>query len=160
MDRVGEAFRLSDRRSSSLAIPDVLVPFLGASVVRLLILLAIAGALGSLARYALGLLARQVAGPQFPWGTWVVNLLGCLFFGWVVARYDRSLVSDETRLILLVGFAGAFTTFSTLAFDTVALAREGRWSAAIANMVLQNLGGLVAILVGLRCGGIGPGRSV
>ncbi len=127
---------------------------------RLLILLAIAGAIGALARYALGLLARLVAGPQFPWGTWVVNLLGCLLFGWVVARHDRSLVSDETRLILLVGFAGAFTTFSTLAFDTVALAREGRWSAAFANLVLQNLCGLAAILAGMRWGGLGPGRSV
>lgn len=126
---------------------------------RLLILLAVAGALGSVARYGCGLLFKQVAGSAFPWGTWTVNLLGCLFFGWVVARCDRSLLNEETRVILLVGFAGAFTTFSTLAFDTVSLAKEGRWNAAIANMVLQNVAGLFAILAGLRCGMPGTERG-
>lgn len=127
---------------------------------RLVVLLAVAGALGSVARYGCGLAARQLFGAAFPWGTWTVNLLGCVFFGWVIARCDRALLSEEARLILLVGFAGAFTTFSTLAFDTVSLAKEGRWMAAVANLVIQNLCGVAAILAGLRWGSSGSGQGL
>jgi CrcB protein len=119
----------------------------------LLLSMLIAGACGTLARYLLASAIRSVAGSQFPWGTWGVNLLGCVFFGWVYALAEhRSSLSDETRLVLLVGFAGAFTTFSTLAFDTVELARQGRWIAAAGNLVLQNMLGCAAILLGLWLG--------
>ena len=66
-------------------------------------------------------------------------------------------MQDETRLALLVGFAGAFTTFSTLAYDTVALARAGRVPAALVNIILQNLCGVMAILGGLMLGRVRGG---
>jgi fluoride exporter len=120
---------------------------------QLLLLMLIAGAGGTLARYLLSTVVRSLVGSSFPWGTWSVNLLGCVFFGWVTALAgSRAALSDETRLILLVGFAGAFTTFSTLAFDTVELAREGRWLAAGVNVLAQNGLGCAAILLGLWLG--------
>jgi CrcB protein len=124
---------------------------------RTLLLLAVAGAVGTLARHGVGVLTRQLAGDTFPWSTWVVNLTGCLLFGWVVARHQQELLQDETRLALLVGFAGAFTTFSTLAYDTVALARAGRVPAAVVNIILQNLCGVMAILGGLVLGRVRGG---
>lgn len=120
---------------------------------QLLLLMLVAGAAGTLARYLLSTAVRSVAGSSFPWGTWCVNLLGCVFFGWVAALAgSRAALSDETRLVLLVGFAGAFTTFSTLAFETVELARQGRWVAAGVNVVVQNGLGCAAILLGLWWG--------
>ena len=76
--------------------------------------IALAGALGTLARYGLGGAVQTVLGQNFPWGTLVVNAIGCLLFGlvWTLAE-ERLLISGHLRFIVLVGFMGAFTTFST-----------------------------------------------
>src|SRR5690349_844226 len=84
-----------------------------------LLLLGATGAVGTLARYWLSGIVQRIAGAGFPWGTLVVNGLGCFVFGfvWTLAE-DRLLIGGQTRLILLVGFMGAFTTFSTYIFET------------------------------------------
>ncbi len=91
-----------------------------------LLALCIAGALGTLARYGLQGLVQRWAGGSFPWGTLAVNALGCLAFGviWTVAS-DRGLIGPQMRTILLVGFMGAFTTFSSFVFETAQLGRGG-----------------------------------
>jgi fluoride exporter len=122
-------------------------------VLQKLLLILIAGALGTLARYGLGGFVQQHVGKIFPWGTVVVNLLGCLLFGLVwSALEERSSVSGETRTIILVGFIGAFTTFSTFMFETEELLRDSEWWLALGYFSIQNLGGLAALVAGLAVG--------
>lgn len=119
-----------------------------------LIWIGLAGAVGSLARYGLAGIVQSAVGKSFPWGTMSVNLLGCLLFGlvWGLAVESRVTISAEVRLILLVGFMGAFTTFSTFSFETARLLEDSQWLAALGNLTLQNVGGLVAMFAGLALG--------
>lgn len=119
-----------------------------------LLLIGLAGAVGSLARYGLGGVVQNFLGKSFPWGTASVNLLGCLLFGlvWALAVESRLTISAETRMILLVGFMGAFTTFSTFGFETAKLLEDSEWLLALGNLALQNVGGLVAMFLGLALG--------
>jgi CrcB protein len=112
-----------------------------------------AGALGTMARYGLSNLFQRVVGFSFPWGTLAVNVLGCFLFGvvWSLAE-DRLVISGETRLIFLVGFMGAFSTFSTFMFETGALLREYEWAAAAINLLGQNALGLAFLLLGQAAG--------
>lgn len=118
-----------------------------------LLLLIAAGAAGTLSRYALGGFVQERAGSAFPWGTLAVNLLGSFAFGliWTLAE-DRLIISGETRRIILTGFMGAFTTFSTFMYETTAFMQDGLYAAALLNLVAQNGLGLVAMLAGLTIG--------
>lgn len=119
-------------------------------------LMALAGSLGTLARYGTALAVQSVAGRDFPWGTVVVNVLGCFLFGlgWSVITH-RFLLGDDVKLIVLTGFMGAFTTFSTYLFETHELLRAAQWWHVAANVAIQNVIGLIAL-----AGGIGLGRAV
>ncbi len=115
--------------------------------------LALAGALGTLARYALAGFVHRINGVSFPWGTVTVNLTGCFLAGLLWALFEnRWLVSGETRTLVLVGFMGAFTTFSTLILETGQLLVSGEWIYAAANIAIQNGLGLVAWVAGTALG--------
>jgi fluoride exporter len=118
-----------------------------------LLLIALAGSLGTLARYGLGGLVQNFSGAMFGWGTVVVNLLGCLLFGIIWSSLEeRWPTSGETRTIILIGFMGAFTTFSTFMFETEELLRKAEWLPAIGYFTLHNVGGLIALVAGLALG--------
>lgn len=118
-----------------------------------LLLIAAAGGLGTLARYGLTGVVQNLAGRSFPWGTVVVNVLGCFVFGVLWSSMeDRLAISPQSRQIVLVGFMGAFTTFSTFVFETGQLARDAQWLFAAGNLGLQNGLGLVALFAGLALG--------
>jgi len=118
-----------------------------------LLWIAAAGAAGTLARFGLTGLATRWAGDSFPYGTFVVNIMGCFLFGmvWMLAD-QRALISGEARFIILTGFMGAFTTFSTFAFETGQFLRDAQWLAAGGNLVAQNVVGITALLLGLAVG--------
>lgn len=118
-----------------------------------LLLIAAAGGAGTLARYALSLAVQRSAPGVFPWGTLAVNVAGCLLFGvvWALAE-DRMAIGGETRAVLLIGFMGAFTTFSSFAFETAQLMRDGEWALAAANAAAQNLCGIAALVLGWWAG--------
>ncbi len=118
-----------------------------------LLWIAFFGALGALARYGLGGWVQRQASGAFPWGTVAVNLSGCLAFGliWTLAS-ERHLIGGEWRVILLVGFLGAYTTFSSFVFETGEMMRAGEWLAALGNMALQNVLGLAALFAGIVLG--------
>jgi len=120
---------------------------------RKLLALAVAGTLGTLARYGLGGLVQRLHESAFPWGTLVVNALGCFLFGvvWALAE-ERLVISGETRLVLLVGFMGAFTTFSTFAFETSAMLRDAEWLLAASNLLAHNVLGIACFFVGVALG--------
>jgi len=122
-----------------------------AQLVENLLLLALAGAAGTLARYGTGLAVAAVFGDRFPWATLVVNILGSFLFGCVIALATTGAiprVSDQTRLILLTGFMGSFTTFSTFAFETESLLRGASPALGVANLFAQNLLGIAAVAAG------------
>lgn len=115
--------------------------------------LALGGAAGTLARVGLSALVQHLGGVRFPWGTLSVNLLGCLLFGlvWAVTE-DRARFGPEVRMFVLAGFMGAFTTFSTYIFDTGELVRTAHLGAAVANVALQNVLGLLCLFAGFALG--------
>jgi fluoride exporter len=118
-----------------------------------LLWLAAAGALGTLARYGMGLWVKNLYTGDFPMGTLIVNASGCLLFGliWSLAE-GRLHPHPDTRTIVLVGFMGAFTTFSTYIFDTSVLVQESRWPLALANFTAHNALGMLALFAGLALG--------
>ena len=118
-----------------------------------LVVIALGGAVGALARYGLSGAVHRFASPYFPWGTFVVNVAGCLVFGFVAGLTDERLTIDQTtRAFLLVGLLGAFTTFSTFSFETVELLRSGEATAALMNAGGQLLLGMGALWVGFMGG--------
>lgn len=118
-----------------------------------LVLLAAAGAVGTLARYGLAGFIQRIDGVAFPWGTATVNTIGCFLAGLLWALFEnRWPVSAETRTIILVGFMGAFTTFSAFILESGELIRSSQWLYAASNVVLQNGLGFVALFVGTAVG--------
>ncbi len=118
-----------------------------------LLLIGLAGALGALARYGLSNLVQRYSSFTFPVGTLVVNLLGTFLFGLIWALVEQRLViSVETRVIILSGFLGAFTTFSSFMFETSALIGDTQWGLATANVMGQIVLGLAAMFLGLAAG--------
>ena len=95
----------------------------------------------------------QGTGAGFPYGTLVVNILGCFLFGlvWALAA-ERMAIGPEARTILLVGFLGSFTTFSTFIFESHWLLADARWVWAVANLVAMNVVGLGLFVAGLALG--------
>ena len=121
-----------------------------------LVVIALGGAVGALARYGLSGAVHRFASPYFPWGTFVVNVAGCLVFGFVAGLTDERLTIDQTtRAFLLVGALGAFTTFSTFSFETVELLRSGETTAA-----LMNAGGQLLLGLGAMWGGFVGGKAL
>ncbi|MHB8093610.1 MAG: fluoride efflux transporter CrcB [Candidatus Aminicenantales bacterium] len=118
-----------------------------------LAVLAAAGALGTLARYGLTGVIHKLKGTAFPWGTLAVNLIGCLIAGFIWTLFEgRKPVDAETRTLILVGFMGAFTTFSAFILDTGHLIRAADWTSAAANISVQNVVGIVALFAGMALG--------
>ncbi len=118
-----------------------------------LLLVAAAGAAGTLARFFVATGVQRYQPLDFPLGTLAVNALGCLLFGivWSLAE-GRMHISPTTRLIILVGFLGAFTTFSTFAFETAELLEHSRWLKAVGNVLVQNVVGVTLAAVGMAVG--------
>jgi CrcB protein len=122
-------------------------------VMNKMLLLCLAGACGTLARYWLSGAVYDLVGRDFPWGTAAVNILGCFFFGlvWVLSD-ERGLIPPQARIVILAGFMGAFTTFSTFVFETAELGRTSEWLRLGLNVAGQNLVGFAACVLGMALG--------
>ena len=115
------------------------------------LLVALGGAIGSVARAWIALLSVRLVGAGFPWGTIVINVVGSLIIGMVAATAlspTRTLFTQEVRIFLMVGFCGGFTTFSSFSLQTFELLREGRAAAALANVALSVVLCVMATAVG------------
>ena len=109
------------------------------------VLVAVAGAAGALARYGIG----TAVGPRdFPWATLGINLAGSFVLGFVLRAGDLRSWSDVVTLTLGVGFLGAFTTFSTFSVETQSMLRDGRTVAAALYVVASVVGGVVLAAAG------------
>lgn len=120
------------------------------------LLIALGGAIGTVARYLTSLLALRWFGPEFPYGTLIVNLSGAFLIGLVQELgAEAAVVSDNTRLFLTTGMMGGLTTYSTFSYETVRLMEANAWAQAWLNVVLTT-----AICLGLCFLGIVVGRLV
>ena len=114
-----------------------------------ILLVAAGGAIGSVARYLLSAYVLRVSGSLFPFGTFAVNLLGCIAFGLIAGAADQRVpLGSASRAFLLVGVLGGFTTFSSYAFESFWLLRDGQAVAALLNVVGQVVLGLAGVAIG------------
>jgi fluoride exporter len=112
-------------------------------------LVAVGGAVGSVARYLLSTFVQRHAPTLFPVGTFAVNLVGCAVFGVIVGlAQERFLLRPETRALLLIGVLGGFTTFSSFAFESFELLRDGQYWWASLNLVGQVVAGVIGLWAG------------
>lgn len=115
------------------------------------LLVALGGAVGSVARYKLsGLVLHHTIDWRFPAGTFTVNVLGCLVAGVLAGLAEKhDLLSPEARLLLFTGLLGGFTTFSAFGLETMHLLKRGDLAVAAANVALSVVAGLAALWLGL-----------
>lgn len=116
------------------------------------VLVALGGALGALARFALGEHLLQRFGDGMPWGTLAVNLVGSLAAGCLIGWIDGRPAWAPLRLFALVGVLGAFTTYSSLMLELLAFGRIGRIGAATTYLAITLVAGLVLVAIGARLG--------
>lgn len=114
--------------------------------------IAVGGSCGALGRYFLSKIITDSLGAVFPWGTLVVNSLGCLVLGFFYALFENVIVAVELRSFLTIGFLGAFTTFSTFALESVNLFQKGEIALGALNIVLSLVSGIIFLLVGMLVG--------
>ncbi len=110
--------------------------------------ISVAAILGANLRYVLSRVAVREFGPVFPYGTLIINVLGSFIVGlFVTWTTERVLVDPRWRLLVVVGFCGSFTTFSSYAYESMAFFEQGQWGLMLANIFSNNLlclGGAVA----------------
>jgi CrcB protein len=115
--------------------------------------IAVAGALGALARYGLEGFVSDRTGGGFPWGTFVVNVSGAFVLGLLFTLLTERFTTDPTlRTSLTVGFLGAYTTFSTLMLESYRLLEDGALASAAANLLGSCAAGLAAVYLGIVLG--------
>lgn len=115
------------------------------------LLVALGGAIGSVARYKLsGFVLHHTIDWRFPAGTFAVNVIGCLVAGVLAGLAEKhDLLSPDARLLLFTGLLGGFTTFSAFGLETMHLMKRGDLAMASANVVLSVLAGLAALWIGM-----------
>src|SRR3954447_7437530 len=100
------------------------------------VLICAAGAAGTGARYLIALWAVKRSGPGFPYGTLIVNLIGCFLIALVMELAASRTWPETSRLAVTVGFLGGFTTYSSFNYETTRLAASGALSTALVNVLL------------------------
>ena len=116
-----------------------------------LLLIAIFGGVGTLARYGLQGLVQVRAGSAFPYGTLLINLTGCFFLG-LIGQFtmNRIVLSPDWRLAITVGFFGGYTTFSSFGWETAKMLEDGEWLRATTYVAASVVAGLLLSVAGIR----------
>jgi len=116
-----------------------------------LLLIAIFGAVGTIARYGLQGLVQLRVGSTFPYGTLLVNLTGCFFLG-LIGQFtmNRMVLPADWRLAITVGFFGGYTTFSSFGWETTKMLEDGEWLRATAYVGASVVAGLLLSVAGIR----------
>jgi CrcB protein len=122
----------------------------GDSIVNEILVISLGAILGANARWIISRYAARILGPVFPYGTLVINVSGSFVVGFfMIWTTERVLLDPRWRLLMVVGFCGAFTTFSSFAFETMAYFEQGQWLLMSANFLSNNLLCLAAVLAGM-----------
>jgi len=116
-----------------------------------LLLIAVFGAIGTLARYGLGGVVQVKMGGAFPYGTLLINLTGCFFLGLIgQATLNRMIISPELRMAIAVGFFGGYTTFSSFGWEAAKMLEAGEWLRATTYVAASVVFGLLLSVAGIR----------
>jgi len=110
--------------------------------------LALGGAIGAIFRYWISGLPHKFFGGVFPWGTLAVNLAGSFLIGFFWGLLSRENISTNVRSFLFIGLFGSFTTFSTFAFESLNLIRDGNIKFALVNVIASNVLGILLVFGG------------
>jgi CrcB protein len=119
-------------------------------MLKTLFIIAAGGGIGSIARFLVQKYSYEFYPHPFPFGTWLVNLVGCFLIGIFYAVAEKgNILSPEWRLLLTTGFCGGFTTFSTFAFENVSLMKSGDFLYAGLYIAASVIGGILATYLGI-----------
>jgi CrcB protein len=117
------------------------------------VLVFLGGGIGAAARYWLQGLAYQKLGSDFPYGTLIVNVIGCILIGFLMSSMEeRFLVQPSLRVFLTIGILGGFTTFSSFSFETIAMLRDGELLIAGMNVIVSVGVCLAGTWIGVQLG--------
>jgi CrcB protein len=114
-----------------------------------ILLVGVGGFFGAVARYLVSTVSLQRWGTAWPVGTFLINISGCFAIGLLLALFAARGTPDGWRLLIPVGFVGAYTTFSTFAYETLQLVERGAWARAGSYVLASNLVGYGAVLLGV-----------
>ena len=115
-----------------------------------LLVISVGAIVGANARYLVSQLAARLLGPVFPYGTLFINLTGSLIVGFFLTwTSERVFIDPRWRLLIVVGFCGSFTTFSSYAYESMAYFEQGQWLLMWTNILTNNLLCLLAVLAGM-----------
>jgi len=115
-----------------------------------LLIISLGAVVGANARYLISRYAARILGPVFPYGTLIINIIGSIIVGFfVIWATERAWVDPRWRLLVVVGFCGAFTTFSSYAFESMAYFEQGQWLLLWTNILTNNILCLLGALAGM-----------
>ncbi len=117
-------------------------------ILKRILIIAAGGSIGAVLRYLISEIVYRFTSPTFPWGTLTVNLLGCYLIGLAWQYSEMYMVSTGTRIFVLTGILGAFTTFSTFSLETLTLLRDGEIKMAVLNQIVSVSFGLILVIAG------------
>lgn len=116
-----------------------------------ILLVGIGGAIGSIFRYLISVSTNKIWNNSFPLGTFVINIIGCLIIGIIVSLAQKqNIIDNNLKLLLITGFCGGFTTFSTFSLENIQLLNSGNIIAFILNILLSVSVGILGVWVGLN----------
>jgi CrcB protein len=113
-----------------------------------ILLIAIGGGAGAVSRYGMGKMIAGFIGTRFPWGTLAVNLSGSLLIGLFYGLFEKTVLPVEYKLIITIGFLGAFTTFLTFSLENIHLFRNGEVKLVCFNIAVSNIAGMLCVAAG------------
>lgn len=122
-------------------------------MIKAMLLVGLGGGVGSMFRYSISVLFNKFSTTLFPWPTFIVNVLGSFLMGLLISYFGRSfIVSPNLKLLLVVGFCGGFTTFSTFSIEGLNLLNSGNTTIAITYILGSVFFGLIAVWLGVTIG--------
>ncbi len=139
----------SDPDVNRVIVPMANFCYNGSLMLRNILVIGMGGFLGAVSRYGVAVWIGQRWGRSFPLGTFVINVSGSFLIGLLMPLLtERFIVNPQWRLLLVVGFLGAYTTFSTFEYETGALLKDGQWLYAGLNVMGSVVAGFIALKIG------------